>query len=96
MGLQYADGINRVGGVNWMIALCLLGVFIIVYFAMWKGIKSSGKVTTHVLKIETKSLKTLAKIRKHNMEINRFAVSLQILNLLNSVQMLLTYDSLYG
>lgn len=28
-----------------MIALCLLGVFVIVYFAMWKGIKSSGKVT---------------------------------------------------
>ena len=44
LGLQYADGINRVGGINWMIALCLLGVFIIVYFAMWKGIKSSGKV----------------------------------------------------
>lgn len=44
LGLQYADGINRVGGINWLIALCLLGVFIIVYFAMWKGIKSSGKV----------------------------------------------------
>lgn len=43
LGLQYADGINRVGGVNWIIALCLLGVFVLVYFAMWKGIKSSGK-----------------------------------------------------
>lgn len=70
LGLQYADGINRVGGVNWIIALCLLGVFVLVYFAMWKGIKSSGKVTIHVLKIETKSLETLAKISKHNTEIN--------------------------
>lgn len=30
----------------------------------WKGI------TIHVLKIETKSLETLAKISKHNTEIN--------------------------
>lgn len=70
LGLQYADGINRVGGVNWIIALCLLGVFVLVYFAMWKGIKSSGKVTIHVLKIDTKSQETLAKISKHKTEVN--------------------------
>lgn len=70
LGLQYADGINRVGGVNWIIALCLLGVFVLVYFAMWKGIKSSGKVTIHVLKIETKRQETLAKISKHKTEVN--------------------------
>lgn len=70
LGLQYADGINRVGGVNWIIALCLLGVFVLVYFAMWKGIKSSGKVTIHVLKIETKSQETLANISRHKTEVN--------------------------
>ncbi|XP_076452315.1 sodium-dependent serotonin transporter-like [Babylonia areolata] len=41
--IQYADGISRIGGVKWSIALALFGVFFIVYFALWKGIKSSGK-----------------------------------------------------
>ena len=42
--IQYADGISRIGGVKWTIALALFGVFFVVYFALWKGIKSSGKV----------------------------------------------------
>ncbi|NP_001191502.1 serotonin transporter [Aplysia californica] len=41
--LQHADGISSVGGVKTTLALCLFGVFFIVYFALWKGIKSSGK-----------------------------------------------------
>ncbi|KAK7088378.1 hypothetical protein V1264_022303 [Littorina saxatilis] len=41
--LQFADGITRIGGVKWTIALALFGVFLLVYFALWKGIKSSGK-----------------------------------------------------
>ncbi|KAK7506140.1 hypothetical protein BaRGS_00002862, partial [Batillaria attramentaria] len=41
--IQYADGIARIGGVKWTIAMALFGVFILVYFALWKGIKSSGK-----------------------------------------------------
>ena len=44
MQIQYADGISRIGGVKWTIALALFGVFFVVYFALWKGIKSSGKV----------------------------------------------------
>ncbi|CAG2225029.1 Sodium-dependent serotonin transporter,Sodium-dependent dopamine transporter,Sodium-and chloride-dependent glycine transporter 2,Sodium-dependent noradrenaline transporter [Mytilus edulis] len=43
LGLNYADALEDVGGVNWILALCLFGVFIIVYFAMWRGVKSSGK-----------------------------------------------------
>ncbi|WAR03545.1 SC6A4-like protein [Mya arenaria] len=35
--------IDNLGPVNWRIALCLVGVFVLVYFAMWKGVKSSGK-----------------------------------------------------
>ncbi|XP_036359791.1 sodium-dependent serotonin transporter-like isoform X2 [Octopus sinensis] len=42
--IQYSKGIDDVGGVKWKIFLCLLGVFSIVYFSLWKGIKSSGKV----------------------------------------------------
>ncbi|CAL1527008.1 unnamed protein product [Lymnaea stagnalis] len=41
--LQYSDGIARVGGIKITLALCLFGVFFLVYFALWKGIKSSGK-----------------------------------------------------
>ncbi len=39
-----ADGFNNLGQVKWELALSLLIVFVIVYFALWKGIKSSGKV----------------------------------------------------
>ncbi|XP_064649571.1 sodium-dependent serotonin transporter-like isoform X2 [Lineus longissimus] len=38
-----STGIDDVGPIKWSIALCLLAVFIIVYFSLWKGIKSSGK-----------------------------------------------------
>ena len=42
--IQFADGIQNVSVVKWEIALCLLAIFIIVYFSLWKGIKTSGKV----------------------------------------------------
>lgn len=42
--LQYANGLQNVGGVKWKMCLCLCAVFAIVYFSLWKGIKSSGKV----------------------------------------------------
>ncbi|ELU16974.1 hypothetical protein CAPTEDRAFT_180018 [Capitella teleta] len=38
-----STGIHDIGNVKWSIALCLIGVFVLVYFALWKGIKSSGK-----------------------------------------------------
>ncbi|CAF1439591.1 unnamed protein product [Adineta steineri] len=38
-----ADGFNNLGKVKWELALSLFVVFIFVYFALWKGIKSSGK-----------------------------------------------------
>ena len=44
MGLNDDYSIEHLGPVKWDIALCLLAVFVIVYFAMWKGVKSSGKV----------------------------------------------------
>jgi uncharacterized membrane protein (DUF485 family) len=39
-----ADAFNDLGKVKWELAVCLIIVFIFVYFALWKGIKSSGKV----------------------------------------------------
>uniref|UniRef100_A0A5K3F576 Transporter n=1 Tax=Mesocestoides corti TaxID=53468 RepID=A0A5K3F576_MESCO len=41
--IQYSDGFNKMGTIRWEVALCLLAVFTLVYFALWKGVKSSGK-----------------------------------------------------
>ncbi|KAL3856701.1 hypothetical protein ACJMK2_011425 [Sinanodonta woodiana] len=41
--IQKSTGIDNLGGVKWSLCLCLLAVFVIVYFSMWKGIQSSGK-----------------------------------------------------
>lgn len=41
-----AKGFENLGHVKWELALSLLVVFVFVYFALWKGIKSSGKVSS--------------------------------------------------
>ncbi|KAG9478357.1 hypothetical protein GDO78_013387 [Eleutherodactylus coqui] len=42
--LRQSSGIDETGGVVWYLALCLLLAWIIVGAALFKGIKSSGKV----------------------------------------------------
>uniref|UniRef100_A0AAR2LFY1 Transporter n=1 Tax=Pygocentrus nattereri TaxID=42514 RepID=A0AAR2LFY1_PYGNA len=42
--LSISDGIDNVGPVKWDLALCLLGVWVICFFCIWKGVKSTGKV----------------------------------------------------
>lgn len=42
--LQLSSGIHEAGGVRFELAMCLLLGWIIVYFCVWKGIKSAGKV----------------------------------------------------
>ncbi|KAG5284400.1 hypothetical protein AALO_G00026300 [Alosa alosa] len=41
--LHISKGIEEIGSVNYELALCLLLVWVIVYFCVWKGIKSTGK-----------------------------------------------------
>lgn len=43
--LRITDSIGDAGIFRWEILLCLLAAWIGVYFCMWKGVKSSGKVT---------------------------------------------------
>lgn len=45
--LQISDGINNLGGINWSIFLSLLIVWVLVYFCIWKGTKSVGKVVLY-------------------------------------------------
>ncbi|KAM9733899.1 solute carrier family 6 member 4a isoform 1-T2 [Menidia menidia] len=39
-----SPGLHQLGSVSWQLALCLLFIFTIVYFSIWKGVKTSGKV----------------------------------------------------
>uniref|UniRef100_A0A3Q2PKP0 Transporter n=1 Tax=Fundulus heteroclitus TaxID=8078 RepID=A0A3Q2PKP0_FUNHE len=41
--LKISGGIEEMGEVRWELALCLLLSWIICYFCVWKGIKSTGK-----------------------------------------------------
>uniref|UniRef100_A0A8C4QTI3 Transporter n=1 Tax=Eptatretus burgeri TaxID=7764 RepID=A0A8C4QTI3_EPTBU len=42
--LRLSKGIEYFGTVHWDLALCLLGAWVICYFCIWKGTKSTGKV----------------------------------------------------
>ncbi|XP_069113462.1 sodium- and chloride-dependent GABA transporter 1-like [Argopecten irradians] len=42
--LQLTDGIETMGGIRWQLLLCNLGVCVILFFCVFKGIKLSGKI----------------------------------------------------
>ncbi len=49
--LSISSGIDEVGGLKWELALCLLAVWIICFFCIWKGVKSTGKVSERTRKV---------------------------------------------
>lgn len=42
--LGLSGGIEELGNIRWDLAGCLLLSWIVCYFCVWKGVKSSGKV----------------------------------------------------
>ncbi|XP_078517939.1 sodium- and chloride-dependent creatine transporter 1-like isoform X1 [Lissotriton helveticus] len=42
--LQISGGLSEPGDLNWQMILCLLVTWVIVYFCIWKGVKSTGKI----------------------------------------------------
>ncbi|XP_029286970.1 sodium- and chloride-dependent GABA transporter 2-like [Cottoperca gobio] len=42
--LNISGNIHELGSIQWELALCLLLSWIICYFCVWKGVKSTGKV----------------------------------------------------
>ncbi|KAH1003114.1 hypothetical protein HUJ05_011054 [Dendroctonus ponderosae] len=42
--LHKSEGLHDLGAIKWDTALCLLAVYVICYFSLWKGISTSGKV----------------------------------------------------
>nr|XP_006628640.2 PREDICTED: sodium- and chloride-dependent GABA transporter 2-like [Lepisosteus oculatus] len=43
--LGLSSGIDEVGSLRWELALCLLLAWIICYFCVWKGVRSTGKAS---------------------------------------------------
>ncbi|MEQ2202925.1 Sodium- and chloride-dependent taurine transporter, partial [Xenoophorus captivus] len=43
--LSLSTGIEDIGTLKWDLALCLLAVWVICFFCIWKGVKSTGKVS---------------------------------------------------
>ncbi|GAB6026864.1 hypothetical protein CHUAL_013470 [Chamberlinius hualienensis] len=41
--IHESKGVEYIGPVKFSLALCLLSVFILVYFSLWKGVRSTGK-----------------------------------------------------
>ncbi|XP_014403757.1 PREDICTED: sodium-dependent serotonin transporter isoform X4 [Myotis brandtii] len=42
--IHRSKGLQDLGGVSWQLALCIMLIFTIIYFSIWKGVKTSGKV----------------------------------------------------
>ncbi|CAH2220098.1 sodium-dependent serotonin transporter [Pelobates cultripes] len=42
--IHKSKGLQELGGISWQLTLCLLFIFTVVYFSIWKGVKTSGKV----------------------------------------------------
>jgi solute carrier family 6 dopamine transporter-like protein 3 len=42
--IHESEGIHDLGIIKWELAACLLIVYLICYFSLWKGISTSGKV----------------------------------------------------
>ena len=42
--MNKSDGFGSLGGIKPSLAICLVIVFLLVYFALWKGPRSTGKV----------------------------------------------------
>ncbi|XP_034063197.1 sodium- and chloride-dependent creatine transporter 1-like isoform X4 [Gymnodraco acuticeps] len=42
--LNISSGLGETGEFNWELMLCLIAVWVMVYFCVWKGVKSTGKI----------------------------------------------------
>ena len=42
--IHRSTGLENLGSIKWELLGCLFLVFLSVYFALWRGIKSAGKV----------------------------------------------------
>lgn len=48
--LAISGGIEQVGSIRWDVLLCLIAMWVICYFCIWKGVRSTGKVCPNLQK----------------------------------------------
>jgi NSS family neurotransmitter:Na+ symporter len=49
--LQISDGIGQLGGFNWPVLIALAAIWLMIYFCIWQGPKSVGKVVLYTVPI---------------------------------------------
>lgn len=76
--LRISSGIDQIGSLNWDLVICLAVAWVICYFCIWKGVKSTGKV----------KVDTLNKERKFNMGLDHGVISSKCVTLSFSVAQL--------
>ncbi|RME32204.1 sodium-dependent transporter [Candidatus Woesearchaeota archaeon] len=42
--LELTANIGTIGGINWTVLLALIAIWVLIYFSVWKGVHSVGKV----------------------------------------------------
>lgn len=47
--IHQSKGLQDLGTISWQLALCIMLIFTIIYFSIWKGVKTSGKVRQTLL-----------------------------------------------
>ncbi len=45
--LQISDSVNSLGGINWPVLVSLFIIWVLVYFCVWQGTKSVGRVVRY-------------------------------------------------
>lgn len=50
--LHESRGIGDLGPPRWQLTSCLVLVIVLLYFSLWKGVKTSGKVRLSLAKWE--------------------------------------------
>ena len=43
--LSMSGGIEELGAVQWELCVCFLACWLACYFCIWKGVKTTGKVS---------------------------------------------------
>ncbi|OAF67264.1 hypothetical protein A3Q56_05011 [Intoshia linei] len=51
LGNCYSEGIGDLGPINWKMALCLLGAWVLIFLCLCRGIKSSGRIKVRLIVI---------------------------------------------
>lgn len=61
--IHQSKGLQDLGTISWQLALCIMLIFTIIYFSIWKGVKTSGKVRTLQLVLNCPGPRSITKLK---------------------------------